>query len=878
MQHYCRVAYSSCLLSLSFAYSFVTAAHAQIIPDSSLEGSNSIVVPNQIVNDKSADIITGGSSRGNLLFHSFQDFNIKDNQAAYFNNPEGITDILGRVTGTNASNILGNLGILGNANLFLINPNGIIFGPNAILDLGGSFLASTANNIRLADGYEFSATEPQSIPLLTINVPVGLGFSGNQNPGTIEVRGVGHTLSTFPGTNFIVGAGDSSTGLRVQNEKNIALIGGDVIFNGGIVTAPTGKIEVASVDSGQVGVDFLSEDWIFNYSSIQKFKNIQIANLSLLDSSGFSNGEISVQGNQIVISDASYILIQSQNSTISGRINITALDLLSITGTSSNPNTNIFFQSIRNRGGVVSQSASGRGSDINISAKKVFFQSAGGIASDSYFTGVGGDIVINALDSIQLTGASQIDPLNNFSVITSSANNLSNSGNITLSTNRLLVQAGASIISNTFGSGTSGNININASQSILVEGSRNFDSSAQFLNLAANGSAPSAVASSSYGFGNAGNLFIYTPQLTVLDGASVSTSTAAYGNAGNIFITAPDFVRVSGFVEAKGAGEQTIFPSLITSSGLLLDPLIQQLTGLPPIPTGNAGSIFVTTNDISIENNAELTVRNDGLGNAGTLNIDANSIRLNNLAKITALTQSGNGGDINISSQNLSLRNNSTISAEAKDIGNGGNITVKSSLILAIPVENSDITANASEGRGGNINITAQGIFGIESRSHLTPLSDITASSALGINGTVQINTLDAQVVPTTRFPENFVQPSQITSTCQANSNTKVSTFVNTGTGGIPYNPDNFLPASNTGWYDSSLNVPQSENTVKEPLPTAPVQVVEAQGWLQTPDGTIVLTAESMGSTVASNFLANKGCNQTAATEVQDTVKNHTFK
>ncbi len=852
MQHYCRVAYSSCLLSLSFTYSFVIAAHAQIIPDSSLEGNNSIVVPNQIVNDKSTDIIMGGSSRGNLLFHSFQDFNIKDNQAAYFSNPEGITDILGRVTGTNASNIFGKLGILGNANLFVINPNGIVFGPNAILDLGGSFLASTANSIKLADGYEFSATEPQSIPLLTINVPIRLGFLGNQNPGSIEVQGVGHTLSTFPGTNFIVGAGNSSTGLRVQNEKNIALIGGDVIFNGGIATAPAGKIEVASIDSGQVGVDFLSKDWIFDYSNIQKFKNIQIANLSLLDASGFSDGEISVQGNQLVISDASYILIQSQNSTISGRININALDLLSITGTSSNPNTNIFFQSIRNRGGIVSQSAFGRGSDINISAKKVFFQSAGEIASDSSFTGIGGDIVINALDSIQLIGASQIDPLNNFSVIASSSNNLSNSGNITLSTNRLLVQAGASIVSDTFGSGTSGNININASQSILVEGSRNFDSSAQFLNLAANGSAPSAVASSSYGFGNAGNLFIYTPQLTVLDGASISTSTAAYGNAGNIFITAPDFVRVSGFVEAKGVGEQTIFPSLITSSGLLLDPVVQQLAGLPPIPTGNAGSVFITTNDISIENNAELTVRNDGLGNAGTLNIDANSIRLNNLAKITASTQSGNGGDINTSSQNLSLRNNSAISAEAKDIGNGGNIVINTNTLVGL--ENSNITAQAFEGNGGNIQINTQGLF-------LSPDSVINASSNFGIDGVVNIQTLGFDVQNTlVPLQTNFVTPEQIVAgSCLARRNASQSSFVVTGSGNLPVNP-----YSETQEWESLIEPPKITNGNRtEKLPNLADEnnidstwkigdpIVEAQGIVRLPNGRVLLGSKSQKPTSA---------------------------
>ena len=103
-----------------------------------------------------------------------------------------------------------------------------------------------------------------------------------------------------------------------------------------------------------------------------------------------------------------------------------------------------------------------------------------------------------------------------------------------------------------------------------------------------------------------------------------------------------------------------------------------------------------------------------------------------------------------------------------------------------------------------------------------------------------------------------------------------MSTYLSTGTGGTPYNPDNFLPASNTGWYDS-LNVPQSEATVKEPLPTASVQLVEAQGWQQNPDGTIVLTAESTGD-IPSSSLAKNGCAQNSATATNTDSKSHILK
>jgi filamentous hemagglutinin family protein len=121
-------------------------AMAQITPDNSLGNENSVVVPNQNINGLDSDRIDGGAIRGSNLFHSFQEFNIDNGRGAYFSNPENISNILTRVTGNNLSKILGTLGVLGNANLFLINPNGIVFGPNARLDVGGRANASKFRN------------------------------------------------------------------------------------------------------------------------------------------------------------------------------------------------------------------------------------------------------------------------------------------------------------------------------------------------------------------------------------------------------------------------------------------------------------------------------------------------------------------------------------------------------------------------------------------------------------------------------------------------------------------------------------------------------------------------------------------------------------
>jgi filamentous hemagglutinin family protein len=121
-------------------------ALAQIIPDTTLGNQNSTVTPIS----PTIDQINGGATRGANLFHSFREFNVDDGRSALFTNPVGIQNILTRVTGTNPSNILGTLGVTGgNANLFLINPNGIIFGENASLNVGGSFVATTANALVL---------------------------------------------------------------------------------------------------------------------------------------------------------------------------------------------------------------------------------------------------------------------------------------------------------------------------------------------------------------------------------------------------------------------------------------------------------------------------------------------------------------------------------------------------------------------------------------------------------------------------------------------------------------------------------------------------------------------------------------------------------
>ncbi|MEB3230212.1 MAG: filamentous hemagglutinin N-terminal domain-containing protein, partial [Leptolyngbyaceae bacterium] len=204
------------ILVSSFLLSWTGAAIAQIRPDESLGEERSRVTPGATVGGDLADLIEGGARRGNNLFHSFEDFSVQDLQRVYFANPDGIANILSRVTGQSRSDIMGTLGVDGSANLFLINPNGIVFGPNAVLDVDGAFLASTADHILFDDGSLFSAVDPDAPPLVTVNIPIGVQFGPNPpasivNEANLEVGG---DLTLAAGT--VTNIGNLNAGGQVQ--------------------------------------------------------------------------------------------------------------------------------------------------------------------------------------------------------------------------------------------------------------------------------------------------------------------------------------------------------------------------------------------------------------------------------------------------------------------------------------------------------------------------------------------------------------------------------------------------------------------------------------------------------------------------------------
>ncbi|NEP14884.1 MAG: filamentous hemagglutinin N-terminal domain-containing protein [Symploca sp. SIO2C1] len=197
----------------------VHPAIAQIIPDRTLRNEGSVVIPNVEVRGLPAELIEGGALRGANLFHSFTEFNVGNGQRVYFANPVGIENILSRVTGNNLSQIFGTLGVDGGANLFLLNPQGFIFGEKAQLDIAGSFVGTTADSLLFENGTKFSATEPEAPPLLRINVPLGLQYGANPPGRTIANEGnlaVGQDLTLVGGNLDLQGQLQAGRDLTLQ--------------------------------------------------------------------------------------------------------------------------------------------------------------------------------------------------------------------------------------------------------------------------------------------------------------------------------------------------------------------------------------------------------------------------------------------------------------------------------------------------------------------------------------------------------------------------------------------------------------------------------------------------------------------------------------
>jgi filamentous hemagglutinin family protein len=737
----------------------VTPSTAQIRPD------NSLPVNSAVITQGNKLIINGGTASGSNLFHTFEAFSVLSGQVALFNNALNVENIFSLVTGNSLSHIGGVLAANGTANLFFLNPNGIIFGSGATLAVGGSFFGSTANRIIFADGFEFATASTERKPLLTANSPMGLGF-GN-NPGQIIVQGTGHQLKFGNGFSIdnrsfngpFLGSGESQTGLRTNPGKTLGLIGGEIIIDNGILTAFSGQIELGSVERGIVQFSENKDGFTLNYERISQFQDISLHQQALLDASGISNGQINLRAKNVSIEDGAVVMITNFGNAPHGSLKIKATEEVNLRGITD---FNQFsLQGLNNNNiirGIYTQTLSeGKGADIIISAKNLSVQDFSTISALSFARGEGGSLLLNIAENLQIEGSEQINLFLPTSILSLGAGT-GRAGDILILGKRLSVENGGLLISQSLGTGDSGNLEITVADEVEVSGSVAAD-------LQGNEFISSAIGSLTLFSGNTGEVVISTNKLKLASGGSINTNTNATGNASNMIINAST-------IEITGQNLSGT-PSQISSSANKSISFLAELFNLPEIPSGNAGSIEINTEDLTIAHGGLINVTNEGSGNGGNINLLAEKTVLDQ-GSISAETFSGRGGNISLQGDSLLLQNGSKITASAENQGDGGNINLHSDLLLVW--ENSQITANAFQGNGGNIEINGNVLMGSE--------SIISASSELGIDGQVQINGDIYEINDLTSKPTQFAAEQLITQGCFDGQSESAIQIIQRGLGG----------------------------------------------------------------------------------------------
>ena len=620
------------LLTLYFLLAkLVTVASAQIVPDRTLP-SNSVTS-----SDGNVIEITGGTTAGNNLFHSFEQFSLPEGNTAWFNNAATIDNLIGRVTGSSISTIDGLIRANGSANLFLINPNGIVFGENSALDIGGSFIGSTADSLKFADDSEFSAVDPQASPLLTVTIPVGLQY-GNNN-GDIIVTGNGNQLQFNP--DFTVNRSDRPRGLEVDAGKTLSLIGGNVVLDGGNLTAESGTIELGSVaDNELVKFNLTESDLNFDYSEIDNFQDINLANASSLEVSGRGGGKVKLQGKEIIITDGSAILADTVGDVDGGNLQLNASELLVVAGTAAD------LPFISRLSTDVAPSATANGGDIELNSANIIIADGAQVISSSYGEGNTGTIKANA-DYLELFSGS---PILNSSGLFTLVFGEGNGGDIDINANNILVSGGAQAATITFGEGNGGNLLAKAKQIEL------------------SGTSPNGIASlflasvESEATGTGGKLTVETESLSIKDGARTEVITFGNGDAGTLSVDSQEIQLIGG---APQVGASGIF------------------SNVGSLATGNGSNLSINTELLSIANGAQIAVTTFGKGNSNILDIKAQEIKLTgtspggNSSGIFSNVESeatGEGGQIGIEVNRLNISDGAQIAALTLGIGKAGEI------------------------------------------------------------------------------------------------------------------------------------------------------------------------------------------------------------
>jgi filamentous hemagglutinin family protein len=714
----------------AFAFAENRTLAQTIVPDATLGTERSIVTPGVNVGGVSAERIDGGAVRGVNLFHSFREFNVGNGGAAYFANPTGIENILGRVTGTNPSAIFGKLGVLGTANLFVINPNGILFGPNAQLDIRGSFFASTASGFNFSDGSSFSATYPTAPPLLTINVTPGLQWGTYQQGATITNRGklaAGQDLTLVAdnldlqgqlqaGGDLTLLAQDTvkvrdsvTTPFSVHSGGNLTVIG-----KGGIdILALNHQTQMPFVSGGNLSLisdGVISLDAHFRSGGSFSIKSVSggLANLvSYYDPIISSTGDVDVAANYTGTS----LLVEAQgNIRFWGDINITGPDTSTLpdgpdTATLSSSSALIMRsgQSSLAYGGVNSGAVPAYGTGGMAAGITI-----GGNVIVQPFSGVGGIVDLKAASgdvNTQLISTNGQQTFNFANDANGGATKIF-AANGSISTGDLLSYS----YSNSGNATNGGAVSLVAANGINITGdllSHSFSSGGS----GGNGGAISLAAANRINI--TGNLYSY----------SFSYSGSG-GNGGAISLAAANGINITGVLSSLsdsrlGSGGNGGAISLVAANGSIHTDMLASESSSFSGSGGNGGAISLVAANGSIHTDSLGSSSFSGSGNAGNGGVISlvaanGNIHTDSLgsSSFSGSGSTGNGGAISLVATNGSIHTGylgSSSSSFSGSAGNGG--------AISLVATNGSITTNSlssysssfsgSAAQGGNISLVA---------------------------------------------------------------------------------------------------------------------------------------------------------------------------
>jgi filamentous hemagglutinin family protein len=608
-------------------------AQSNIVPDSTLGAESSGVVPLDPVG-LPIDVIDGGAIRGTNLFHSFREFNVAVQRGAYFRNPsDSIQNILARVTGSNRSEILGTLGVLNatgintRPNLFLINPNGIIFGENSSLDVGGSFVATTANAVRLGNTGLFSASAPALSNLLSVK-PSAFFFNALSNQAIVNRSRATSTVLDTP-----------TLGLMVPDGQSLLLIGGDVKLDGGIVHAPGGRVELGGLaGAGTIGLSMDGNNPRLSFPNDFMRADVSLTNGAVVKVSAGSGGNFVVNARNLEILEGS-VVIAGLDAGL-GSVGSQAGDII----LNATEGITIANSSIRNQ---VDSGATGKGGAIDIQARS-FSLTDSVVRSITRGQGDAGNL------NVQTTNFVSVDRNSELSTVTVGEGT---AGNLTIATGRLAVQNGGAISAVTASAGNAGNLTVRAPK-------------VELIGTSVDGLQGSGLFTQTQGAGNAGNLTIETGQLIVQNGAQVIADVApnSIGRGGTMIITASDSVEVIGATDK--------FPSSLN---------------VDTRGTGEAGNLRIETRRLIVKDGAQVSAATIGLGNGGSLTIRANEVEVvgrtaDGQFPSLLTTQTGGfafqslgdrpAGNLTIETDRLTVRDGAGVSASSLGAGQGGTLRV----------------------------------------------------------------------------------------------------------------------------------------------------------------------------------------------------------